>query len=108
MRVLVLGGDGYLGWPTALHLSRSGHEVAVVDNFVRRQYDHELGVQSLVPIEPLTTRIRVWREVSGRTVRAYVGDLTDADFTFRTVRDFGPDAVVHFAEQRSAPYSMID
>src|SRR5437764_2153394 len=108
MRILVLGGDGYLGWPTALHLSASGHEVAVVDNFVRRQYDHELGVQSLVPIEPLAVRIRAWREVSGRRIESFVGDLTDAEFTHRTLAAFRPDTVVHFAEQRSAPYSMID
>jgi UDP-sulfoquinovose synthase len=108
MRILVLGGDGYLGWPTALHLSDRGHDVGIVDNFVRRQYDHELGVQSLVPIEPLVTRVRAWREVSGRQLATYVGDLTDADFTYRTLREFRPDAIVHFAEQRAAPYSMID
>jgi UDP-sulfoquinovose synthase len=108
MRVLVLGGDGYLGWPTALHLSGSGHEVGVADNFVRRQYDHELGVQSLVPIEPLVTRVRAWHEVSGRTIETYVGDLCDAEFAYRIIREFRPDAVVHFAEQRAAPYSMVD
>jgi UDP-sulfoquinovose synthase len=108
MRILVLGGDGYLGWPTALHLSDRGHDVGVVDNFVRRQYDHELGVQSLVPIEPMATRVRAWREVSGHQITSYVGDLTDAEFTYRTLREFRPDAVVHFAEQRAAPYSMID
>ena len=108
MRILVLGGDGYLGWPTALHLSDRGHDVGIVDNFVRRQYDHELGVQSLVPIEPLVTRVRAWQEVSGRQLATYVGDLTDADFTYRMLREFRPDAVVHFAEQRAAPYSMID
>jgi UDP-sulfoquinovose synthase len=108
VRVLVLGGDGYLGWPTALHLSECGHEVGVVDNFVRRQYDHELGVESLVPIEPLAVRLRVWREVSGKTIESFVGDLTDAEFTHRTLAGFRPDVVVHFAEQRSAPYSMID
>ncbi len=108
MRILVLGGDGYLGWPTALHLSDRGHDVGIVDNFVRRQYDHELGVQSLVPIEPLVTRVRAWREVSGQQIATYVGDLTDAEFTYRTLREFRPDAVVHFAEQRAAPYSMID
>jgi UDP-sulfoquinovose synthase len=108
MRILVLGGDGYLGWPTALHLSESGHDVGVLDNFVRRRYDEELGVTSLVPIEPLSTRIEAWREVSGRHVAAYVGDLTDAGFTYDTIREFAPDAVVHFAEQRAAPYSMID
>jgi UDP-sulfoquinovose synthase len=108
MRILVLGGDGYLGWPTALHLSESGHTVAVADNFVRRQYDHELGVRSLVPIEPLTVRVRTWFEVSGQRIETYIGDLTDADFTYGMIRSFQPDAVVHFAEQRAAPYSMID
>ena len=66
MRTLILGGDGYLGWPTALHLSDRGHEVAIGDNFVRRQYDHEMGVESLVPIEPLHTRTRAWHEHTGR------------------------------------------
>jgi UDP-sulfoquinovose synthase len=108
MRILVLGGDGYLGWPTALHLSESGHTVAVADNFVRRQYDHELGVQSLVPIEPLTVRVRTWFELTGQRIETYIGDLTDADFTYGMIRSFQPDAVVHFAEQRAAPYSMID
>src|ERR1700761_9626900 len=95
MKILVLGGDGYLGWPTALHLSEAGHEVAVADNFVRRHYDNELGVESLVPIEPLQTRIAVWEELTGKKIGLYV-------------RDFEPEAVVHFAEQRAAPYSMID
>jgi UDP-sulfoquinovose synthase len=108
MRILVLGGDGYLGWPTALHLSEVGHEVGVVDNFVRRQYDHELGVESLVPIETLATRIRAWKDVTGKSITPYVGDLCDAEFTYKIVREFAPDAVVHFAEQRAAPYSMID
>ncbi len=108
MRILVLGGDGYLGWPTALHLSQAGHDVAVADNFVRRHYDNELGVESLVPIEPLQTRIAVWRALTGATIGMYVGDLTDPIFTYHIIRDFEPEAVVHFAEQRSAPYSMID
>ncbi|GAA5194945.1 NAD-dependent epimerase/dehydratase family protein [Rugosimonospora acidiphila] len=108
MRILVLGGDGYLGWPTAVHLSECGHDVGVADNFVRRQYDHELGVQSLVPIEPLSVRVKAWREVSGKQIETYVGDLTDSEFTYRMIREFRPDAVVHFAEQRAAPYSMID
>ncbi|MEQ0563316.1 NAD-dependent epimerase/dehydratase family protein [Amycolatopsis sp. NEAU-NG30] len=108
MRVLVLGGDGYLGWPTALHLSDKGHEVAVLDNFARRGHDAELGVESLVPIESLADRITAWKEVSGQTITSYEGDLLDAEFLYEAVRDFGPDAVVHYAEQRSAPYSMID
>ncbi len=108
MRVLVLGGDGYLGWPTALHLSRRGHDVGIVDNFARRQYDFEMGVDSLVPISQLQHRVRVWEEVSGLKVEPYVGDLTDADFVTGLIKDFRPDSIVHFAEQRSAPYSMID
>ncbi|MYW91414.1 NAD-dependent epimerase/dehydratase family protein [Amycolatopsis rubida] len=108
MRVLVLGGDGYLGWPTALHLSDKGHEVAVLDNFARRQYDVELGAESLVPIEDLGTRTDAWHAVSGKRIARYEGDLLDAEFLFGAVRDFRPAAIVHFAEQRSAPYSMID
>jgi UDP-sulfoquinovose synthase len=108
MRILVLGGDGYLGWPTALHLSAVGHDVGVVDNFARRGYDNELGATSLVPIASLERRIEVWRALSGRTLESFEGDLTHPTFTHDTLERFGPDVVVHFAEQRSAPYSMID
>jgi len=108
MRILVLGGDGYLGWPTAMYLSGQGHDVGVLDNAVRRQYDHELGSGSLVPIETLQRRVRAWRELSGEAISVYHGDLLDAEFTYGAVRDFAPDTIVHFAEQRAAPYSMID
>jgi UDP-sulfoquinovose synthase len=108
MKVLVLGGDGYLGWPTALHLSEVGHEVAVADNFARRGYDHEMGVDSLVPIESLQARTAAWHELTGKTIGKYIGDLCDADFTYHMVSDFAPDTIVHFAEQRAAPYSMVD
>src|SRR6202050_5439578 len=108
MKILVLGGDGYLGGPTALHLSALGHEVTVVDNLVRREYDVEMGVGSLVPISPLEQRVATWREVSGRQIDLRIGDLTDAAFTYAAVADSAPDAIVHFGEQRSAPYSMID
>jgi UDP-sulfoquinovose synthase len=108
MRILVLGGDGYLGWPTALHLSNLGHEVAVNDNFARRGYDEEMGVESLVPIATLDERLATWTEVSGKTISKYVGDLCDPAFTHEMVADFSPEAIVHFAEQRAAPYSMID
>ena len=108
MKILVLGGDGYLGWPTALHLSEVGHDVAVADNFSRRGYDYEIGVESLVPIESLQTRIRAWRELTGKDIGYYIGDLCDPEFTYKIVRAFEPEAIVHFAEQRAAPYSMVD
>src|SRR5271169_1261710 len=108
MRVFVLGGDGYLGWPTALHLSDLGHDLAIGDNFVRRQYDHEMGVESLVPIETLRTRVQTWTEYSGREVGVYVVDLQRAEEVYAAIRDFRPDTIIHFAEQRAAPYSMID
>ncbi len=108
MKILVLGGDGYCGWPTSLHLSDAGHDVVIVDNFVRRQIDHELGAESLTPISTLKERTRAWREVSGQTVETEVGDLLDWDFLAEAMERHQPEAVVHFAEQRSAPYSMID
>ncbi|HUZ44613.1 MAG TPA: NAD-dependent epimerase/dehydratase family protein [Acidimicrobiales bacterium] len=108
MRVLVLGGDGYLGWPTALHLSARGHQVGIVDNFARRGYDHELGAGSLVPIFSMKERLSAWKHISGHHIEAHVGDLTDFPFVDGVVERFAPEAVVHFAEQRSAPYSMID
>ena len=107
MKILVLGGDGYLGWPTALHLSALGHEVAVNDNFARRGYDVEMGVESLIPILTLEERIAAWSEVGGIQIKSYVGDLCEPEFVHQMVRDFHPETIVHFAEQRAAPYSMI-
>ncbi|MFN4176042.1 NAD-dependent epimerase/dehydratase family protein [Phenylobacterium sp.] len=107
MRVLILGGDGFCGWPTALHLSARGHEVAIVDNGSRRAIDEELGAGSLTPIESLETRTTAWREVSGRTIAAHALTVgKDYDGLLSLLRGFRPDAVVHFAEQRAAPYSM--
>jgi UDP-sulfoquinovose synthase len=108
MKICVLGGDGYCGWATALYLSRKGHEVSIVDNFLRRQWDHELGVQTLTPIQPLADRLRVWQELTGNVIESYAGDVTDYDFLAQVIESVQPDAVVHFAEQRAAPYSMID
>jgi len=108
MRICVLGGDGYCGWATALYLSRQGHEVAIVDNFLRRQWDFELGAQTLTPIQPLAERLRVWQELTGKSIDLFVGDVTDYSFLATVFQDFKPDAVTHFAEQRAAPYSMID
>src|SRR5215210_5237449 len=108
MKVLVLGGDGYCGWPTSLHLSDVGHEVVIVDNCVRRTIDHELSAASLTPISDIKDRVGAWREVSGQTIGFEFGDLLDWEFVSDVVRRHQPDAVVHFAEQRAAPYSMID
>jgi UDP-sulfoquinovose synthase len=108
MRILVLGGDGYLGWPTAIHLSAAGHDVAVSDNYVRRSYDEELGASSLVPIASMDDRVAAWHEITGKKIKVYPGDLCDAPFVHSMVADYHPDTIVHFAEQRSAPYSMID
>jgi UDP-sulfoquinovose synthase len=108
MKVLVLGGDGYCGWPTSLHLSDAGHEVVIVDNFVRRTIDHELGDESLTPIADPKERVKAWWEVSGQTIGLEYGDLLDWEFVSEVVQRQQPDAIVHYAEQRAAPYSMID
>ena len=108
MKIAVLGGDGYCGWATALHLSQKGHAVAIIDSFLRRQWDLELGVQTLTPIRPLTDRLRAWLRLTGKAIEPFIGDVTDYDFLASMIRAFQPEAIVHFAEQRSAPYSMID
>jgi len=108
MNILVLGGDGYCGWATALYLSAKGHKVSTVDNFARRQWDHELGVQTLTPIRPLAERLKTWHDVTGNHIESLVGDVTDYDFLASAIETTEPDAVIHFAEQQSAPYSMID
>src|SRR5690242_2249975 len=106
MRVLILGGDGYLGWPTALRFSAAGHEVAVVDNFNRRRWHDEHGSASLTPIRPLEERIEAWHEVSGERVRQYTGAIEDGDFLEEVVAETRPEAIVHYGQQASAPYSM--
>ena len=106
MQILVLGGDGYLGWPTALHLSALGHDVAVSDNFVRRRYDEETRRRES-SADALSTTGDAWAEVC-KTVMSYVGDLREGAFVHDMIADFDPDTIVHFAEQCAAPYSMID
>ncbi len=108
MRIAVLGGDGYCGWATALHLAARGHSVAIIDNFIRRQWDFELGVQTLTPIRPLSERLHVWYQLTGKAIELFVGDIADYDFISSTIKAFQPEAIIHFAEQRSARYSMID
>jgi UDP-sulfoquinovose synthase len=107
MRILILGGDGYLGWPTALRFSARGHEVSVVDNFSRRRWHTEHGTASLTPIGELDERIAAWREVSGEQIRSYVGAVEDGDFLDEVVAETRPEAVVHYGQQASAPFSML-
>jgi UDP-sulfoquinovose synthase len=107
MRVLVLGGDGFCGWPTTLYLSDRGHDITVLDNLSRRKIDVDLEVESLTPIRPLGERIRAWREVSGKEIGFVNLDLaTEYDRLVAVLEDLRPEAIVHFAEQRAAPYSM--
>jgi UDP-sulfoquinovose synthase len=106
-RILVLGGDGYLGWPTALRFSARGHEVSVVDNFSRRRWHTEHGTASLTPIGELEERIAAWREVSGEQIRSYVGAVEDGDFLDEVVAETKPEVVVHYGQQASAPFSML-
>lgn len=107
MRVLVLGGDGFCGWPTSLHLSQAGHEVTILDNLSRRAIDDELGAYSLTPVEPIDVRLAAWHEVTGKTIEFVDVDVAQDYDSLREVLDrLRPDAIVHFAEQRAAPYSM--
>lgn len=107
MKVLILGGDGFCGWPTALHLSFHGHDVFIVDNLSRRNIDNELECDSLTPIRPMGERIRAWKEVSGKGIGFHNFDVSqDYQLLLSILLDFKPDGVIHFAEQRAAPYSM--
>jgi UDP-sulfoquinovose synthase len=109
MRILILGGDGYLGWPTAMYFSARGHEVHIVDNYLRRKMHAEAGTGTLVPIAPdLPTRVSAWREVTGNTITATEGDLTDWPVVERVFREFSPETIIHYGEIPSAPYSMMD
>ncbi|WP_336882453.1 NAD-dependent epimerase/dehydratase family protein [Rhodococcus globerulus] len=107
MRILILGGDGFCGWPSALHLSAHGHQVTIADSFVRRRIDDELGVQSLTPISSLSERVSAWAEVTGHHIDVAEFDLAhDYDALVGLLMSLRPEVIVHFAEQRAAPYSM--
>ena len=106
MRILILGGDGYLGWPTAMHFSARGDTVAVVDNFAKRQWELEDGIEPLLAIPPLHKRVKLWKQVSGKDIEIHIGDLCNHRFVYTLLDKFKPDAIVHYGEQPSAPYSM--
>ncbi len=108
MDVLVLGGDGYLGWPTAMYFSHRGHTVTVVDNYFRRHASMELDCESLVPTGHLVQRAKRWKEVSGKDIRVVIGDVVQYDFLVKVLRECEPDTIIHYAEQPSAPYSMLN
>lgn len=107
MKVVILGGDGFCGWPTALHLSNQGYDVAIVDNLSRRNIDNELEIQSLTPIQPISVRLQTWKEILGKAIQFHRFDIAkEYDRLLNLFCSYRPDVVIHFAEQRAAPYSM--
>jgi UDP-sulfoquinovose synthase len=108
MRVLVIGGDGYCGWATALYLSNRGYEVSILDSLIRRHWDQSLCVETLTPIAPIQQRLQRWHELTEKSIQLFIGDITNYEFLSKAMHQFEPEAVVHFGEQRSAPFSMID
>jgi UDP-sulfoquinovose synthase len=107
MRVMVLGGDGYLGWPTAMAFRRAGHEVLAIDNYLRRKMAAETQSEALIPTPRLPERAAIFQQMTGQSIAVAEGDCCDFEFLAEQVRRFAPDAVVHYAEQPSAPYSMM-
>ncbi|MDH5666807.1 MAG: NAD-dependent epimerase/dehydratase family protein [Nitrospira sp.] len=107
MRIIVFGGDGFCGWPTALHLSHLGHDIVIVDNLSRRDIDNELETNSLTPIATPSVRIKAWKELTGKTIEFVNFNIAkEYDRLLHVFYHYKPDAIVHFAEQRAAPYSM--
>ncbi len=106
MKILVLGADGYLGWPTSMHLAARGHQIAALDDYSKRAICARQNIEPLYPVAPMAERARIWNDAGGNPIRAYVGDLCDWTFIEEVFSDFVPDAIVHYAEQPSAPYSM--
>ncbi len=108
MKVLVIGGDGYCGWATALYLSSRGYEVGILDSLVRRHWDMQLGADTLTPIAPIQQRLQRWQDLTGKSIDLFIGDITNYEFLSKALHQFQPETIVHFGEQRSAPFSMID
>jgi UDP-sulfoquinovose synthase len=104
MKVLVIGGDGYCGWATALYLSNRGYEVGILDSLVRRHWDSELGVDTLTPIASIHQRVQRWYELTGKKIDLFIGDINNYEFLQQSLRQFEPGTIVHFGEQRSAPF----
>jgi len=108
MRILILGGDGYLGWPTAMHLTAAGHEVAVADNYLRRRICKEENADPLFPVPDLPERAKIWKADSGYGMQVFIGDLMEWEFVEKVFKEFSPEGVLHYAEQPAAPYSMLN
>jgi UDP-sulfoquinovose synthase len=108
MKVIVIGGDGYCGWATALYLSNRGYQVGILDSMVRRHWDMELCVETLTPIAPIQQRLQRWKDLTDKPIELFIGDITNYEFLSKALHQFEPEAIVHFGEQRSAPFSMID
>ena len=108
MKVLILGADGYLGWPTCLYFSKRDHEVIAVDNYFRRNAAVELDCEALIPTPNLIQKAKIWEDISGKKINVHIGDITNYDFLLSIFKEYNPDVVIHFAEQPSAPYSMIN
>lgn len=107
MRCLILGGDGYLGWPTAMSLSASGHEVLIIDNYLRRKIIDKYKLPPLIPVPRLAERCGFWKKQSGLNIQYAIGDVQDFEFLRGQIKEFAPEAIIHYAEQRSAPFSMM-
>lgn len=108
MRIMITGIDGYLGWPLTQHLASLGHDIAGVDNMLRRKLVGEMGSLSAIPVEPMAIRLQAFYDHFGDKLRFYQGDITDYSFTYEVIREFKPEAIVHLGEIPSAPYSMIN
>jgi UDP-sulfoquinovose synthase len=107
MKILVLGGDGYLGWPTAMHFANRGCDVAVFDNFLKRKWELENGISGLLPIATLHERVKTFENITGNVIKLYIGDLLNHRLIYKILDEFEPEVIIHYAEQPSAPYSML-
>lgn len=107
-KVLILGGDGYLGWPTAMNLSNLGYSVAVLDNYLKRWIFNKLGITPLIDCPNLEERANIWKGLTGNDIKVYVGDIGEQDFLFKVVKEFEPYTIIHYGEIPSAPYSMLN